>query len=132
MSTTSGTRACHASTTAGRKFAAAVPDVHSTATGRREARARPSAKNAPERSSTCDQQRSPACPANASASGADRLPGEMQTSLTPAFARPAASTFGARKLRLGMAERDSTSHLDERREHGAQLETGLLEFVLPA
>ena len=58
----SGTADSSASTTAGWKFAAAVPEVHSTATGRRDALARPSAVNDAERSSirTCNRTGQPA------------------------------------------------------------------------
>jgi hypothetical protein len=51
VSTSNGTPADRASTTAGKKFAAAVPDVHTIATGSFDARAMPSAKNALHRSS---------------------------------------------------------------------------------
>ena len=49
--TISGTRAWRASSTAGWKLAAAVPDVHSTTAGRPDALAAPRAKNAADRSS---------------------------------------------------------------------------------
>ena len=60
VSTISGTADSPASITAGWKLAAAVPEVHSTATGRRLALARPSAVNEAERSSirTCSRIRS--------------------------------------------------------------------------
>ena len=54
VSTTSGTRASHASITAGARFAAAVPDVTATATGRQAAFAAPTAKNPEQRSSMCE------------------------------------------------------------------------------
>ena len=54
MSTSSGTRASRASTTAGRRFAAAVPEVQVTATGAPVARAMPSATKPAERSSITD------------------------------------------------------------------------------
>jgi hypothetical protein len=59
VSTSSGAPDSPASMTAGWKFAAAVPDVHSTATGRRLAFARPSAVNDALRSSirTCSRVR---------------------------------------------------------------------------
>jgi hypothetical protein len=59
VSTTSGTPDSSASITAGWKLAAAVPEVHSTATGSRLALARPSAVNEAERSSirTCSRSR---------------------------------------------------------------------------
>ena len=54
MSTISGTRASRASITAGWRFAAAVPEVQVTATGRPVAFAMPSAKKPAERSSRTD------------------------------------------------------------------------------
>ena len=72
--------------TAGRKFAAAVPDVHTRATGARFVLARPRAKKAAERSSMWVQQRSSGCRAVATASGVERDPGHRQTSRTPARA----------------------------------------------
>ena len=51
VTTISGTRDWRASSTAGWKWAAAVPDVHSTTTGRPDALAAPRAKNAADRSS---------------------------------------------------------------------------------
>src|SRR5437867_809308 len=68
---------------AGKKFAAAVPDVHTSATGRRDALAKPRPKNPAERSS------SEMCVAigersKASASGAEREPEQRTASRTPA------------------------------------------------
>jgi hypothetical protein len=83
VSTIIGTRAIEASTTAGRRFAAAVPLVHATTTGRFEAFARPSAKNADARSSRCTCTRTSGCRASASASGVDRDPGETHASVRP-------------------------------------------------
>ena len=51
MSTTSGTRDSGASTTAGANSTTAVPEVASSATGRRDVRAMPSAKKPAARSS---------------------------------------------------------------------------------
>ena len=65
----SGTRASQASTTAGWRLAAAVPDVQVTATGRPLAFAIPSATKPAERSSITDTASIPACDA-VSASGA--------------------------------------------------------------
>ena len=56
---TSGTRASDASTTAGSSSATAVPDVTTTATGRREARPSPSAKKPADRSSRRTRTRRP-------------------------------------------------------------------------
>src|SRR5437764_15486179 len=85
----SGTREAEASTTAGKKFAAAVPEVETSATGRRDALARPSAKKPPARSSSATWvamgERS-----NAITSGAERDPGQRTTSRTPAA--PSAAT----------------------------------------
>ena len=53
VSTSSGTRARSASSTAGWKLAAAVPEVHSTTTARPDRLAAPRAKNAADRSSRC-------------------------------------------------------------------------------
>ena len=86
VSASSGTPACAASSTAGCRFAAAVPDVVTTTTGRPDAFASPSARNPADRSSirTCSRSRpaaSAACSANAS--GADRDPGASTASRTP-------------------------------------------------
>ena len=86
VSASSGTPACAASSTAGRRFAAAVPDVVATGTGRPDANASPSARNPAVRSSmrTCSRRRpaaSAACRANAS--GALREPGHSTASVTP-------------------------------------------------
>src|SRR3954449_10546516 len=83
VSTSSGTPASWASTTAGRYSAAAVPLVHASTTGRRVALARPSAKNAPERSSMCEVQRSRPSRTSASTSGVERDPGEVHASVMP-------------------------------------------------
>ena len=50
----SGTRASCASITAAARFAAAVPEVQVTATGRPPSFAAPSAKNPAQRSSMCE------------------------------------------------------------------------------
>ena len=89
--TSSGTRACDASTTAGWKFAAAVPEVHNTTAGRPLARPSPSARNAAERSSSTTCTRSRSSRARASASGADREPGATTASVTPARAHSSTS-----------------------------------------
>ena len=84
--TSSGTPACDASSTAGCRFATAVPDVVTTGTGRPDRSARPSARKPAVRSSirTCSRSRpaaSAACSANAS--GALREPGHRTASVTP-------------------------------------------------
>jgi hypothetical protein len=86
VSTSSGTPDSSASITAGWKLAAAVPEVHSTATGRRLTLASPSAVNEADRSSirTCSRtscRRSAA--RNAMASGVLREPGARTTSRSP-------------------------------------------------
>src|SRR4051812_22640158 len=83
VSTSSGTPASCASTTAGRYSAAAVPLVQASTTGRRVALARPSAKKPPARSSICDVQRRRPSRTSASTSGVDREPGEVTASTTP-------------------------------------------------
>src|SRR5579863_6312503 len=96
VSTSSGTADSSASMTAGWKFAAAVPDVHSTATGRRETLARPSAVNAADRSSirTCSRTRpARSSSQNAMASGVDLDPGATTTSRSPHRASSSASTM---------------------------------------
>ena len=83
MSTISGTRACHASCTAGARLAAAVPDVHVTATGRPLALAMPSAMNPAARSSITDTAVSRSSPARASITGALREPGHVTACVMP-------------------------------------------------
>ncbi len=80
---TRGTPAWAASRTAGCRLAAAVPDVVTTAAGRRDARANPSATKAAVRSSirVCRVIRSSAASANES--GALREPGQSTTSVSP-------------------------------------------------
>ena len=77
MSTISGTRASCASITAGCRFAAAVPEVQATATGRPVAFAMPSAKKPAERSSRTETASSSSCAASVSANGALREPGDV-------------------------------------------------------
>ena len=76
-------RAQNASTTAGMKFAAAVPEVHTSTTGSRSVFARPRPKNAAERSSRCIQSFAAGCRAIVSASGVEREPGQTQKWRTP-------------------------------------------------
>ena len=80
VSTTSGTRPSVASTTAGSRFAAAVPEVTTIATGRRAARARPSAKKPALRSSSRTRTEIPGWARSARASGVDREPGQTTAS----------------------------------------------------
>jgi hypothetical protein len=77
VSTISGTRASWASTTAGWRFTAAVPDVHVRATGRPLVFAIPRATKPAERSSMTDTDSMPSCAARVSARGAFREPGEV-------------------------------------------------------
>ena len=95
LSTSSGTPACDASSTAGCRFATAVPDVVHTGTGRPERTAIPSARNPAVRSSmrTCSRSRpaaSAACSANDS--GALREPGHSTASVTPQRTSSSTST----------------------------------------
>src|SRR6267142_1184867 len=83
VTTIRGTRAEDASTTAGRKFAAALPEVQTIATGRRGALASPSAKNPADRSSS-DTRVSMGERPKAIASGAERDPEQTIASRTPA------------------------------------------------
>src|SRR5882672_4345718 len=83
VTTIRGTRAEDASTTAGRKFAAALPEVQTTATGRRAALASPSAKNPADRSSSETRVSMGERP-KAIASGAERDPEQTIASRTPA------------------------------------------------
>jgi len=76
-------------------LAAAVPDVHSTATGRRLALARPSAVNDADRSSIrmCSRIRpARARSCSAIAMGVDREPGAATTSRSPHRASSSAKT----------------------------------------
>jgi hypothetical protein len=75
--TINGTRASQASSTAGYRFAAAVPEVQVTATGRPLALAIPSATKPAERSSITDTASMPGAAASVSAIGALRDPGEV-------------------------------------------------------
>ena len=81
--TSSGTRAWCASTTAGCRFTAAVPDVQHTIAGRPVARPMPSARNAAERSSSTTSTRSRPSRTSASVSGVLRLPGDTTAAVTP-------------------------------------------------
>ena len=83
LSTISGTRASHASTTAGCRLAAAVPEVQVIATGRPLALAIPSATKPAERSSITDTASRPSWPASVSASGALREPGQVTACVSP-------------------------------------------------
>jgi len=96
VSTTSGTRAQWASTTAGISSAAAVPDVQVTATGRPLALAAPTAKNPAHRSSMCEKQRSRGSRTSESTIGVLREPGEVHASRIP---QRASSSANARSRR---------------------------------
>ena len=69
--------------TAGRKFAAAVPDVQVMTAGSPVALAMPSAKNAAARSSTCECTVSRPSRTSASTSGVEREPGDVHACRTP-------------------------------------------------
>ena len=60
-----------------------MPEVHTSATGRPEAFARPRAKNAALRSSVMVNASMHSFMANAMVRGVEREPGEMQTDSTP-------------------------------------------------
>ncbi len=96
VSTISGTRASWASITAGARFAAAVPDVQVSATGRPEAFAAPSAKNPAQRSSMCDQLAIRGSRASDRRIGVLREPGEVHASRIP---QRASSSQNARSSR---------------------------------
>jgi hypothetical protein len=100
VSTTSGTRASHASTTAGIRLAAAVPEVQVTATGLRVDLASPTATNPAERSSIteCAWMRDAA--ASVSASGALREPGEVTACSMPQRASSSTNAWIGAYVRL--------------------------------
>ncbi len=100
MITTSGARDSDASATAGCRLAVAVPDVVSTATGCPVCCASPSAKKPEQRSSTWTHTRMPGSFQSASASGAERDPGETQACRTPARASSSASAEAKAVLRF--------------------------------
>src|SRR4051794_23167582 len=95
VSTSSGTPASWASTTAGRYSAAAVPLVQARTTGRRVALARPRAKKPPARSSICEVQRRRPSRTSARTSGVERDPGDVTASTTPQ--RTSSSTNARRR-----------------------------------
>src|SRR5918998_6723294 len=82
--------------TAGARFAAAVPDVHVTATGRPLRFAAPSAKKPAQRSSMCEKQRRRRSRTSASTIGEEREPGEVQASRTPQRASSSANARSSR------------------------------------
>src|SRR3954467_5609066 len=96
VSTSSGTPASWASTTAGRKLAAAVPDVPVITAGSPVALAILSAKNAAQRSSTCECTVRRPSRTSASTSGVDREPGDVQAWRTPL--RTSSSTSARRRM----------------------------------
>ena len=69
--------------------------------GARLALARPSAKNAAERSSICDQQRRPGSRCAAAVSGVEREPGQMHACSTPLRTSSAKSARVNAWLRFG-------------------------------
>src|SRR3954466_2375615 len=96
VSTSSGTPASWASTTAGRKLAAAVPDVQVITAGSPVALAMPSAKNAAQRSSTCECTVRRPSRTSASTSGVEREPGDGHAWRTPL--RTSSSTSARRRM----------------------------------
>src|SRR5207237_279264 len=75
--------AIDASTTAGKRLATAVPDVHTRATGLPPAFAIPSAEKPDDRSSRITCTRTPPWRARARAIGVDREPGDTHASVSP-------------------------------------------------
>ena len=96
MITSNGTPLSCASMTAGRKLAAAVPDVHTSATGRWCCRASPSAKNAAERSSSTEIDSICGWRASAKVSGAEREPGQTTAWRNPSRSSVATTTLHQR------------------------------------
>src|SRR4051795_1141938 len=96
VSTSSGTPASSASTTAGRKLPAAVPDVEVITAGSPVALAMPSAKNAAQRSSTCECTVRRPSRTSASTSGGEREPGDVHAWRTPL--RTSSSTSARRRM----------------------------------
>src|SRR5947209_1855176 len=92
VSTSRGVRDWSASTTAGWKLAAAVPEVHTTAAGRPVALAAPRAQKAADRSSISTCVLRPGCPASASARGVEREPGATNASVRPHRSSSSTST----------------------------------------
>src|SRR2546427_2299332 len=136
----SGTRADEASTTAGKKFAAALPDVQTRATGRREALASPRAKNPAARSSrqtwVSMGERS-----KARARGAERDPEQITASRTPAPWRAATNREAQTTLRAPVSRALGPSSVARSRVTGGSvardriqdpfhLELGLVPFLL--
>ena len=126
VSTTSGTRAIDASTTAGSRLATAVPDVTTMATARRDARARPSAKNPAARSSSMTRTVRPGCARSGEGQRRRARPGAHDDLGDP----------GRHELLDDAAKREHVGHRSspvdaaERRRHRPQLEPRLLP--LPA
>src|SRR5512139_1416717 len=100
VSTIIGTPAWSASTIEGCRFAAADPDVQSTAAGSPVARPVPSAKNPALRSSRITVTSIPGWRQRATASGAEREPGEMTALRTPERASSSAIAEARAVLRL--------------------------------
>src|SRR6056297_3439289 len=90
--------------TAGWKFAAAVPEVQTSGVGFPVRLARPSAKNAAERSSKCEKTSISGCRANATVRGVERLPGAIQTASTPPAWSSETSVRAQSVLRLGAGD----------------------------
>src|SRR5918996_1158055 len=98
--TSRGTPASSASAMAGCRFAAAVPDVHSTAAGRRVACPAPTAKYPAERSSTITLTSIAGCRHRATANGVEREPGERAAWRTPQRASSSTSADASAVLRF--------------------------------
>src|SRR5947207_3454240 len=111
--TISGTPDSSASQTAGWRFAAAVPDVVSTAAGVPLAWAAPSAKNAAERSSRMTRVRTSEARQSASASGLDREPGQIVASRRPQRESSSTNADARAVLRLVRSTRRNRSRGSE-------------------
>jgi hypothetical protein len=94
----SGTSPAAASAIAGARFAAAVPEVHTTAAGRPVTCAVPKAKNAAARSSVITHLRISGRWSSARTSGVERDPGAMHASRSPHRASSSTSAAAARAL----------------------------------
>src|SRR4051812_33860058 len=100
VSTISGTRASYASTTAGWRLAAAVPEVQVTATGLPLALASPRAMNPAARSSSTDTASIPSSAASVRISGALRDPGEVTAWVSPQRRSSSTNAWSGAKVRL--------------------------------
>ena len=108
MSTTSGTRPRNASTTAGARFTAAVPEVQRTATGRPARLASPGRRSRRPARRGRTRVRIPGWAWRARASGVDRDPGQMTASRVPA--RTSSSTKARERVDDPGGRRQGLAH----------------------